>query len=94
MQYLNKLRPIYFFGAFLLGILYIYLLQPGLRYISRHPTPENAGKIIYTIGTGFLAQSQGTAGANSGQCFTYKLIPMDCPQDKNAINNQPIVVKE
>ena len=79
MRYLNKLRPIYFFGAFLLGILYIYLLQPGLRYIIRHPTPENAGKIIYN---------------NSGKCFTYKLIPMDCPQDKNAINNQPIVVKE
>lgn len=79
MQYLNKLRPIYFFGAFLLGILYVYLIQPGLRYINRHPTPENAGKIIYT---------------DSGKCFKYTLQPVMCPADETAINNQPIVVKE
>ncbi len=79
MKYLNKINPLYFFGAFLLGILYIYLDQPGLRYITRHPTPENAGKIIYT---------------DAGKCFKYTLQPVMCPSNKKTINNQPIVVKE
>jgi hypothetical protein len=80
MRYLNKLRPIYFFGAFLLGILYIYLLQPGLRYITKHPAPENASKIIYT--------------ESANKCFVYKLQPVECPIDTKSINNQPIGVKE
>lgn len=80
MRYLNKLNPLFFFGAFLLGILYVYLEEPGLRYITRHPTPENVGKIIYT-----------EAG---GKCFKYSLQSVMCPVDKTAINNQPIVVKE
>lgn len=79
MQYLNKLRPIYFFAAFLLGILYVYLLRPGLRYLTRHPTPENVGKITYT---------------DSGKCFIYKLQQVKCPDDKTAVNNQPIAVVE
>ncbi len=81
MRYLNKLRPMYFFAAFLLGILYVYLGEPAKRYLTRHPTPENAGKIIYK-------------DSASSKCFIYKLEQVECPADKTGVNSQPIAVKE
>jgi hypothetical protein len=84
MQYLNKLRPFYFFAAFLLGILYVYLGEPAIRYLIRHPTPENAGKIIYKDSGNPLAS----------KCFIYKLEEVSCPDNKTGVNIQPIAVKE
>jgi len=62
----------------MVGIIYVYLLEPGMKYIIKHPTPENAGKIIYKT--------------KSNDCFVYKLHMLDCPADKAAINSQPISV--
>ncbi len=79
MKYLNRIRPFYFFFAFVLGIVYIYLIDPSPKYVTKHPTPENAGNIIYKENKG---------------CFIYKLVMLDCPNDKSGINNQPITVED
>ena len=78
MKYLNRLRPFYFFFAFILGIVYVFLVQPGMRYITKHPTPENAGQVVYQ--------------EKDGTCFIYKAVEIQCPQDKSLITNQPITV--
>ena len=77
MQYLNRIRPFYFFFAFVLGLLYVYLIQPGMNYVMRHPTPENAGQITYQ---------------NTGECFIYRMNKVDCPADKSLVNTHPIGV--
>ena len=81
MKYLNKIRPVYFFLAFLLGLLYIYLIDTGNKYILLHPTPENAGNIIY---------NSNQPSGKSDACYKYIIQKLDCPKDKTAINNQPI----
>lgn len=83
MKYLNRIRPLYFFFAFILGILYVYLVEPGMKYVNKHPTPENAGKIIY----------RETKGTND-ICYVYDMEKIDCPQNKSAIRQQPIVLNE
>lgn len=78
MQYLNRLRPFYFFFAFILGIVYVYLVQPSMRYITKHPTPENAGHIVYQ--------------EKDGTCFIYQAVEIPCPEDKTLISSHPITV--
>ena len=80
MQYLNRIRPFYFFISFVLGIIYVYLLEPSVKYVNKHPTPQNVGKIIYKQAT--------------GDCFIYKLVMLDCPNDKSGTNLQPITVND
>jgi hypothetical protein len=85
MKYLNRIRPFYFFFAFMLGLLYVYLIQPGLKYIIRHPTPENAGQITY----------QNVSNSNKqNECFVYRVDKVECPVDKSLINQHPITVAE
>ena len=82
MKYLNNIRPFYFFFAFMLGILYVYLIEPGMKYINHHPAPENAGHTIYHD--------------KNGECYVYDMEKVDCPTtttDKS-IKQQPIVVTE
>ena len=85
MKYLNRIRPFYFFFAFILGILYVYLIQPGIKYIIQHPTPENAGQITY--------QSVKNDNKNN-ECFVYRANKVECPDDKSLINQHPISVVE
>lgn len=42
------------------GILYVYLQSPPLRTVVSHPTPFNAGKIVYKddAGTCFVFQAK------------------------------------
>ncbi len=79
MKYLNNIRPFYFFFAFVLGIIYVYLIEPGMKYINKHPTPENASQIIYR--------------GEKGECYVYDMEKVDCPEAKS-IKQQPIVVTE
>ena len=79
MKYLNNIRPFYFFFAFVLGIIYVYLIEPGMKYINKHPTPENVNQIIYR--------------GDNGECYVYDMEKVDCPKDRS-IKQQPIVVTE
>jgi len=39
--------PLYVFLGLFIGILISYILSPEPEIIIQHPTPENAGKILY-----------------------------------------------
>ena len=44
---LNKLEPSVFLISLGIGLLFCYLTLPRPEIIFKHPTPENAGNIIY-----------------------------------------------
>lgn len=75
MRYLNKIRPFYFFLAFGLGILYIYMVNPGPKIVVKHPTPDNAGVLVYRD--------------KAGNCYKYDKELVTCPADGGI--NHPIV---
>jgi len=83
MRYLNRIRPLYFFLAFILGILYVYLLEPSMKFVNKHPTPDNAGKIVYH-----------DKNSETDICYVYDMVKLDCPSDKNTIKQQPIGVSD
>ncbi len=77
MKYLNKIIPLYFFVGFGLGILYVYLTQPKPRIIVKHPTPDNAGRVVYMD--------------KQENCYKYLAEEVKCPSDGSAVGH-PIVI--
>lgn len=53
-----------FVAGFAIGILYIYLIEPGYTRIVKYPTPETCGKIIYKD--------------KSLNCFVYEYEKVNC----------------
>ncbi len=58
-----------FLISFSFGLFYSYLTFPEKRIILRHPTPNNAGKIIYRD--------------NSDNCFKYMAKEVKCSNNTN-----------
>lgn len=56
-----------FLLAFAVGILYVYLKQPPYTVIKTYPTPDNAGKIVYTD--------------SANNCFIYTYEKTECTKD-------------
>lgn len=50
--------------GFAIGILYIYLVEPGYTRIVKYPTPETCGKIVYHD--------------KSLNCFVYEYQKVNC----------------
>ena len=44
---LLRLRPLYFFTAFAIGLLFCYLVTPPPTVVVKFPSPHNAGRVIY-----------------------------------------------
>jgi len=42
-----KFNTLFFLIGFAIGILYVYVSNPEKNIIVKHPTPQNAGKIVY-----------------------------------------------
>jgi hypothetical protein len=76
-MFFDKIRPLYFFLAFAIGILYCYISSPKPQLIMKFPSPYNAGKITYTD--------------NADNCYKYKADKVDCPIDPSVIKDQPII---
>lgn len=76
-MFFDKIRPLYFFLAFAIGILYCYIVSPKPQLIMKFPSPYNAGKITYTD--------------KADNCYKYKADKVDCPVDKSVIKDQPII---
>lgn len=71
-----RLNIPFFLMAFSLGILYVYLNKPPHTVVIKHPTPENAGKIVYKD--------------KSDNCFIYDMNKVKCPENgalPHPINN-------
>lgn len=72
-----SIDPFYFFVAFSLGILFVYISTPPPEVVLKFPSPYNAGKVLYKD------------KANS--CYRYKAVDVACPKDKSKIRPQPIL---
>lgn len=42
-----RIRPLSFFVAFAVGLLFCYLVTPPPAVVVKFPTPHNAGKVVY-----------------------------------------------
>jgi hypothetical protein len=78
MNFFKNLNPFAFIIAFAIGIFLTYVMQPPLKVIIKHPTPQNAGRIIYKD--------------NNDSCFTYSAKEITCPSDNNQIIDHPIEI--
>lgn len=70
------IEPMYFFIALLVGIFCTYLVIPPSTIVEIHPTPDNAGKIIYKD--------------NADVCYKYRAEEVSCPDDEKKIFRIPI----
>lgn len=69
--------PFFFFVAFAVGMLFVYLSTPPPEVVLKFPSPYNAGKVVYKD------------KANS--CYKYFAEDVSCPKDRSLILPQPIL---
>lgn len=75
---LNKIKPLYFFLSFAIGLLIVYVMTPPPQVVMKFPSPFNAGSIKYRD--------------KSDTCFVYKADKASCPRDQTLIREQPITM--
>ncbi len=64
--------------GFAIGIFYVYISIPKPKIIIKHPTPDNAGKVVYHD--------------KEQNCYKYMAEEIKCPTDPNLAVNHPIVL--
>jgi hypothetical protein len=72
----GKIRPLYFFSAFAIGLLACYLITPAPHVVVKFPSPYNAGKIVYKD--------------SARNCFKFNADKVECPADASKTKAQPI----
>ena len=77
MLLFEKIKPLYFFIAFAVGLLACYIVTPPKDVVVKFPSPYNAGKIVYKD--------------KANTCYTYDAEKTSCPLDRNVIKPQPIM---
>jgi hypothetical protein len=55
----DKLSPLYFLLAFIVGLMVCYVMEPKKKMILKFPSPTNAGKVTYVD--------------KQGQCYKYNV---------------------
>ncbi len=68
--------PLYFFIAFAVGMLVVYITTPVPEVIYKYPTQENVGKVIYQD--------------DVGNCYKYYSEEIKCPNNEREISRIPI----
>lgn len=71
-----SIRWPYFFGALLIGVLYVISAEPPKKERLTFPTPFNAEKITY--------KDKG------GNCFVISATEVPCPEDGKGVKKQRI----
>lgn len=77
MEFFSKIRPLYFFLAFAIGLLCVYVVTPPPKVVMKFPSPYNVDHTVYK-------------DAND-QCYKYKAEKSECPRDKTLIKPQPFI---
>jgi hypothetical protein len=72
-----RFNVLVFLAAFAVGMMYVYINVPPVKYVLTYPTPYNAGNVVYKDA--------------AGTCFVFDAKKVECPQDKKKIKQQPIV---
>ena len=78
MLLLKRIKPLYFFVSFAVGLLVVYMFTPPPQVVVKFPSPYNAGSVIYND--------------DSNSCFVYKADKVACPRDKTLIKDQPVQI--
>ena len=73
-----KFNTLFFLIGFAIGILYVYASNPEKNIIIKHPTPQNAGKIVYKD--------------KVNNCYKYMAEEVKCPEDPNESVEHPLVL--
>lgn len=73
---LPKVMPFYFILGFAVGILYIYTTYTPPRVIWHHPSPENAGRVVYQD--------------KENHCYRYLTEEVKCPDADNV--DHPVII--
>jgi hypothetical protein len=63
---LTRIKPLYFFLSFGIGLLLVYFLQPSPKVVLKFPSPFNAGQVTYR---------------EDDSCYKYNATKVDCPED-------------
>lgn len=66
-----------FVAAFAIGMIFVCLSAPPLKYVVVHPTPYNAGTVVYKD--------------RAETCYVFDAAKVDCPKDKTKIKSQPLI---
>lgn len=74
-----KVNSIIFLLALGIGMFFVYITHPEPTIIIKHPTPDNAGKIIYQD--------------KSDSCYKYKATEVKCPDDPELISEHPLIIE-
>lgn len=75
---LGRLRPLWFFSAFVIGLLFCFVLAPKQRVVVKFPSPYNAGRIVYRD--------------TSDSCFKINADEVTCP--KEGVLPQPLSLED
>lgn len=73
MKYINVKA---FVISFLLGLFFVYFIQPGKKTILMYPTPS-------TIGNVYIRD-------HANNCFQYQQQIVKCPSDTSKISTIPV----
>jgi hypothetical protein len=74
---LERLRLVWFLGAFAFGMLVCYVSTPRPEVVMKFPTPGNAGQVTYKD--------------RAENCYKIKAESVACPLDKACIRPQPLL---
>jgi hypothetical protein len=75
-MFFDKIRPLYFFIAFALGLLICYVCNPSPEVVLKFPSPYNVNNVVY--------KDKGDS------CYKFDASKVSCPIDQNLIKAQPI----
>lgn len=73
---LGKIKPLYFFLSFAIGLFVVYIFTPPPQVVVKFPSPFNVGQVVYKN--------------DNNACFVYKADKVACPRDKALIKEQPL----
>lgn len=75
---LKRIKPLYFFIAFAVGLVAVYYTTPPPVVVTKFPSPYNAGKVNYR------------SVQDDNLCYTYRASSVACPLDQSLIRKQPV----
>lgn len=78
MTFLKRVKPLYFFISFAIGLFVVYVFSPPPTVVIKFPSPQNAGHVLYKD--------------SADTCFMYNAEKVACPRDHELVKPQPVSV--
>ena len=75
----NFINPTVFLISFIIGIVFVYILQPEPIVVYKFPNPENSGQLTYQD--------------ENKNCYKYESTEVQCPSDPDLILEHPLIIK-